>query len=427
MAKWNTIDRYMILSSDNHAGAEMRQYKAYLDREFHDDFEAWAASITNPWIDLRDIDKAKTNWDSDARTAALDAEGIAGEVIFPNTLTPFYDILVHLSGVPRTKDEYARRWAGLRAHNRWLVEFCGFSPDRRRGLIQLLPNDIDDAIAEMKWAKETGVIGGVMLPAVPPNHVVEPYYHPRYDALWSACAALDFPVHQHQGSGNPDFDPSLPVAKGISFAEHDLWTIRTLTHLVMGGVFERHPKLIAVWTEMWGMRWVLEQLDRINRGLRITQQRFSGNPRVLNYAATFGSAELDALSLTAVEYWQRNCRIGASMLPRSDVQYRYALGIDTIMWGNDYPHPEGATNYTTEALRVTMHDVPEAECRQMLAGVAAPVYDFDLAALTPVAARIGPIVAQVHQPLADADIPPVPGEPFRLDPPLETEILAAAK
>src|SRR5690349_8959422 len=64
-ASWDTIDRYMVLSSDTHAGAETRAYKAYLDREWHDDFEAWAASITNPWIDLRDPDAAAVNWDSD--------------------------------------------------------------------------------------------------------------------------------------------------------------------------------------------------------------------------------------------------------------------------------------------------------------------------------------------------------------------------
>src|SRR5262249_32749804 len=153
------------------------------------------------------------------------------------------DILVHLSGVPRTRAEYDRRWAGLRAHNRWLVQFCQQAPARRRGLIQLLPNDLDDAIAEMRWAKETGVIGGVMIPARPRNHPFEPLYHPRYDALWAACVDLALPVHQHQGSGNPDFDDSLPVAKGISFAEHEIWPKRTLLHLIMGGVFERHPAL----------------------------------------------------------------------------------------------------------------------------------------------------------------------------------------
>ncbi len=423
MITWDTIDRYMVLSSDTHAGAAMYEYKHYLRPEFHDDFDAWAAAVTNPWVDLRDPDKAKVNWDSDVRAAACDAEGITGEVIFPNTLTPFYDILVHLGGVPASTVDYQRRWAGLQAHNRWLVEFCRAEPARRRGIIQLLPNDIVHAVAEVEWASATGVIGGVMIPSIPPSHAaVPPFFHERYDALWSCCAALGMPVHQHMGSGSPNIGDDA-LAFGIAFAEHDLWPKRTLLHLIMGGVFERHPDLRFVWTEMWGMRWVLEELHRIDHRLKIIQTRWADDPQVLNYARTFGSPVVDGLRSTPLEYWRRNCFIGASMLPRADVQYRNAVGVDRIMWGDDFPHPEGATGHLTDALRATMFDVPESECRQMLAGVAAEVYRFDLDALTPVAQRIGPVVADAHRPLDER--PLSCGEPFRMDPPLEQLISSA--
>ena len=97
-----------------------------------------------------------------------------------------------------------------------------------------------------------------------------------------------------------------------------------------------------------------------------------------------------------------------------------ALGVDTVMWGDDFPHPEGATDHTTEALRATMFDVPVAECRRMLAGNAAEIYGFDLDALTPVAARIGPPVAEVHTPLDT--LPDAPGVPFRDSAPLELRL-----
>src|SRR6185437_14382707 len=110
--------------------------------------DAWLAGVVNPWVDIRDT----RNFNSGDRIVAMDAEGVTGEVLFPNTLPPFYDILAHLSGVPRNREEFDRRWAGLRAHNRWLVDFCGEEPLRRRGLIQLMPNDVDAAIAEVRWA-----------------------------------------------------------------------------------------------------------------------------------------------------------------------------------------------------------------------------------------------------------------------------------
>jgi hypothetical protein len=176
---------------------------------------------------------------------------------------------------------------------------------------------------------------------------------------------------------------------------------------------------------MWGMRWVLEELQRIERRLENIQTRFANDPRILNYSSTFGSDTIDSLTRSPAEYWQRNCYLGASLLPRSDVAYRHAVGVDRIMWGDDFPHAEGATGYLTDALRATLFDVPEDECRQMLAGVAAEVYGFDLDALTTVASHIGPIVADVHTPLAE--MPPSAGEPFREDPVLESRITASAR
>ena len=428
---WNQIDRYMILSSDAHAGAQTSTYRGYLEHRWLDDFDAWETALTNPFIDLSDPEAAAVNWDVDRRIAAMEAEGETGQVLFPNTVPPFFDILVHLTGVPRTTSEFEHKWAGLRAHNRWLVDFCQGAPDRLKGLAQVLPNDVDEALAEVRWAKESGVIGGVMIPAVPPNHPVMPYFHEFYDPLWAVCADLEMPVHQHQGTGSPDVGADSPAAGPIWFAELDRWTQRTLLHLVFGGVFDRHPKLKVVWTETWGVRWVLEELERMNRRLpELLQsagaQGDSGRadptkPLVLNHSM-FGSSVLESLALSPAEYWGRNCYLGASLLPRYDVRYRYALGVDRLMWGTDFPHPEGSTNHTLEALRATLYDVPQEECRQMLGGVAGGVYGFDLQGLTPIAARVGPRVADVHRELPPAEFPHVPGEPFRAGQPLEASV-----
>jgi hypothetical protein len=126
--------------------------------------------------------------------------------------------------------------------------------------------------------------------------------------------------------------------------------------------------------------------------------------------------------LSPTEYWKRNCYLGVSLLPRHEVRYRHALGVDRLMWGTDFPHPEGATHHALEALRATLYDVPEQECRLMLAGVAGDVYGFDLQRLTAVAERVGPLVADVHHELPQAEFPDVPGEPFRIRRPLEESI-----
>ena len=144
---------------------------------------------------------------------------------------------------PRDRVSFERRWAGLQAHNRWLVDFCSRAPDRERGLIQLLPNDVDAAVAEMRWADGHPAIGGVMLPAVPPNHVVEPYYHERYDPLWRAAVELRAAGPSASGLRQPRRQPRTGCRQGGDIRRPRALDRLTLSHLIVGGVFDRHPDL----------------------------------------------------------------------------------------------------------------------------------------------------------------------------------------
>ena len=96
---------------------------------------------------------------------------------------------------------------------------------------------------------------------------------------------------------------------------------------------------------------------------------------------------------------------------------RGRIGVDRIMWGADYPHLEGTSPYTREALRHTFSDVDPAETAAMLGRNAASVYGFDLSALAPLVERIGPTVAEVGTPLpavpADASSTAFEPDPIR--------------
>ena len=60
------------------------------------------------------------------RTSQQDGDGVAGEVIFPNTVPPFFPSFVLFARPPKP-EEYDLRLAGIRAHNRWLVDFCALA------------------------------------------------------------------------------------------------------------------------------------------------------------------------------------------------------------------------------------------------------------------------------------------------------------
>jgi hypothetical protein len=110
------------------------------------------------------------------------------------------------------------------------------------------------------------------------------------------------------------------------------------------------------------------------------------------------------------EYFRRNCYLGASLLMPAEVEDRYRIGVDKIMWGVDYPHAEGCFPYSREAMRLTFSDVPENEIRTMLGATAAEVYGFDLEFLQGFADRVGPTVDEVAQPLEK--LPRVPEDTY---------------
>ena len=99
-------------------------------------------------------------------------------------------------------------------------------------------------------------------------------------------------------------------------------------------------------------------------------------------------------------YARRNVWFGASFPSRSEVEARHEIGVDRILWGSDYPHNESTFPHTTEGLQLAFHGVDRAEVAAMLGGNAAELYGFDMALLAPLAARCGPAVDVVAQPLS---------------------------
>jgi len=96
------------------------------------------------------------------------------------------------------------------------------------------------------------------------------------------------------------------------------------------------------------------------------------------------------------EYFDRNIKIGASNTRRRELARRYEIGVGSIMWGNDFPHPEGTWPHTRESIRNVFHDVPTGETAQMLGLTAAEVYRFDLDKLAGTVERVGPTHEEVH-------------------------------
>jgi len=378
-------ERYVVISADCHAGGSLDTYGEYLEAAYQEDFAAWRAAYRNPFRDLQSDGRTR-NWDSERRIQDLEDDGQVAEVIFPNTVPPFFPTGA-LVARPPTRDDLEVRWAGLRAHNRWLADWCRDESHRRAGIAQVFLNDVDAAVEEAKWVAQSGLKGGILIPSVPDDSDIEPLYSVTYDPLWQVCEELGLVVNSHSGSGHPDYGDH--AAASLVWAYETPWMAhRPLWHLIMSGVFERFPTLRFVLSEQ-GCAWVPSTLAGLDG---------------LHMAAQFGrTGELKLgdvdLPLTPTEYFERNVWIGASFPMLKDAAAMRRIGLHKCMWGSDYPHHEGVTPFTREHLRRSFEGWTTDELDQVLTTTAAEVYGFDVAALTPRALEVGPTAAELAEPL----------------------------
>lgn len=387
---------YVIVSSDTHAGLQVAEYRDYLDPRHHEAFDEWVRErhhhrrlveeVNGEYVAKWEGDNAeglKGAYDPEVRDKELDADGIAGEVIFADgdSVTgqespPFG---AGLSAGMITDPDLA--FAGARAHNRWLVEFCATNPDRRAG-VALVPvtHGVERAVAEVESLAGLPGIRGIMIPTMWHEH--PSYGHRTYDPVWAACAEAGLVVHTHSGEGDwPSYNDNL--AQFV--LEVPFWTHRPLWQLLLSGAFDRHPDLryVAVEAGSWWLGDLLWKADTT----------FGANPKVKKLS----SRTKGLIERLPSEYVGTNVFIGASTMSREEIRRRHRNGIDALMWGTDYPHPEGSWPHTAERLGTDFQDVSIEDARLLLGLNAVRCYGLDLDRLTAVAERIGPRPSQLGQ------------------------------
>jgi predicted TIM-barrel fold metal-dependent hydrolase len=55
---------------------------------------------------------------------------------------------------------------------------------------------------------------------------------------------------------------------------------------------------------------------------------------------------------------------------------RDIIGVNTLMWGSDYPHAESTFPYSKETLNRILADVPNHERQLIVGGNASKLYGF---------------------------------------------------
>jgi predicted TIM-barrel fold metal-dependent hydrolase len=338
--------------------------------------------------------------DMTARLADMDRDGVAAEVIFHGSMNgeplPFTDGLFFNGtflgdGMPDSERQKLIA-IGIHMYNSWLSELIASDPVRHVGCIQVPSWDIEGVLREIEWGHSVG-LRSVNWPS-PRSGIVE-YDDPAWEPVWRLCSELDLPLTTHCGALVPGLFTrdvgDVPYAQSLVQMESGGWPSRRGLHrMLFSGVFERYPNLRLVLTEQAGGWWgyAMREMD---------------SSYVDSYTALKGH-----LPMKPSEYCARQVFVGASFISVGEAREAVAEGYsDNVMWGSDYPHPEGTwakndPDRTRKHLRYAFCDLAPDRTQAILSTNASHVYGFDLDALGAIAEQIGaPTLTEVREPLTE--------------------------
>lgn len=265
---------------------------------------------------------------------------------------------------------------------------------------------MESTVADLEWIADHG-FAGTFCPGFMRHAGTPPLFDKYWEPFWSLCEDRGIAIVVHAGygvnqgvvfpqlerilndvstaaGGSSDLEELVKHNDAVSQESSEFFTNftnstvqrRPMWQLMLGGVFDRHPNLKLMLTEI-RMDWIpatLAHLDSLYDAHR---------------------SELPAVRRPS-EYWRTNCLAGASFVHKAEVEMRHELGVETILFGRDYPHPEGTWPDTREWLRDAFGDVPADELRLMLGENAIRFWNLDRERLAEIAWRIGPTIDDIQ-------------------------------
>ena len=372
------MERYTVISADCHAGGKPRAVpRVPRTSSTSTSFDEWRGRYSNPFRDLQGDGRTR-NWDDERRIARA-----RGRRHRRRGRLPEHDPAVLPDGPARRArrrrtEDFELRLAGLRAHNRWLADFCAAQPGRRAGMAQIFLNDVDEAVDDIRVGEgerparrhpAARRLAGHALDRAAVLAATTTRCGPR--ARSSSCRSRTTPG----AAASPTTAHTRPPVL-MFVMETGFFANRALWHLTMSGVFERFPRLRFVMTEQ-GAAWVpgvLAQLDGLHRQMLTAASASSASP---GRGAAAGAERV----LRAATAWS-----GASFpgppRPRPCPRDRHR----PFMWGSDYPHHEATTPSPESLCAARSPLVGAGLAPAILAGNAGEVYGFDLPVLESIAA-----------------------------------------
>jgi uncharacterized protein len=272
------------------------------------------------------------DYDAEAQVMGMAMEGVDIAVLYPT---------MGLGLLARNGIEPRLSLAICQAYNNWLYEFCQHSPERLKFVAMLPMHDVHLACKELiRCVREMGAVGSFIRPNLINGH----YWHSNYwDPLYSVHEDLNVTWGFHEGV-SAQYSHMIELYGENRFyrhvAAHWIEMQQSMIAMIIGGVFEFHPRLRVGFLEA-NSSWVPGLLSRIE-----------------NDYPQYRDTHAPYLTLTPKEYFCRNCW---STVEGSEPEIEATasfIGADRICISTDYPHfdsnyPNVANNLLKNCSRET--------------------------------------------------------------------------
>ena len=260
-----------------------------------------------------------------ARLALMDAQGVEATIMLPTLgVAVEYDM----------RDDVELTYASLRAFNRWLEEDWGYGADGRIFAVPMLSLlDISRAVADLNRVIEAGARLVHLCPG--PAGSRSPA-DPLFDPFWAIAAEAGVPVvfhvsnsgYQHfygtHWSENPDNPSHLQSPLQWALCNTERPVVDTLIALTLHNLFGRHTGVKIVSIEN-GSSWLKPLFKTVDKAAALGRR-----------GSMLGGQLPPRPSEALAEH------LWVCPFPEDDVDELIgAIGAEHVLFGSDYPHPEG--------------------------------------------------------------------------------------
>ncbi|ABW14109.1 amidohydrolase 2 [Parafrankia sp. EAN1pec] len=295
-----------------------------------------------------------------ARLKLMDEQGLDRTLMFP-TLASLIE--------ERMRDDPDLVHAVIHSLNEWLYETWQFNYE---GLDRIFTTPVislpivEKAIEELEWVLERGARVILIRPApVPGLRGARSFGLPEFDPFWERVQEADILVTLHSSDSGYDryysdwtgtSSEMLPF-KPSAFRMLQAWrpVEDAVAALVCHGALSRFPRLKIAVVEN-GSSWVAPLLLSIRDLYKKLPQDFAEDP-----------IEVIKRNINISPFWEEDLGALAEL-----------IGEDRVLFGSDYPHPEGLASPLTY-LDELKH-LPEATTRKIMGGNLARLMNISVPA-----------------------------------------------